>query len=274
MTGGDHGMASDALPGHEPASIRRPPITVDTAALLGSFAHLTFALERDADVSRYLDLAADLAAGLLPCRALALVQLDDQRPGHIAFSPNDATFVPWVVRESTDGPWFEAARTGEAVVCTIDDQLPGHLAGFGRRARAIGLLSCAVFPFAQVDPGSRAGTAAGALVALRLDPGRWTDDELGIGMLLATVVSAQLHQHRAVVDATLRAQQLQHALDGRVVVEQAKGMVAVVAGVSVSVAFELLRARARRTSRSLLDVATDVVERRIDARQIAPDPPV
>jgi AmiR/NasT family two-component response regulator len=54
---------------------------------------------------------------------------------------------------------------------------------------------------------------------------------------------------------TLVAEQLRGALDSRVVIEQAKGMLAERAGLEVGVAFELLRRQARETSTPLRDVA-------------------
>lgn len=61
-----------------------------------------------------------------------------------------------------------------------------------------------------------------------------------------------------------RTIQLQRALDSRVVIEQAKGMVAYMLGVDVKEAFEILRAAARRTRRTIHSVAAEVLEHRTD----------
>lgn len=53
--------------------------------------------------------------------------------------------------------------------------------------------------------------------------------------------------------------QLQQALDSRVVIEQAKGMIAARAGIDTARAFELMRATARASGRPLAEVAEDVV---------------
>ena len=58
------------------------------------------------------------------------------------------------------------------------------------------------------------------------------------------------------------AAQLQHALDSRIVIEQAKGVLAERHGVSVNVAFDLLRASARSRQRKLHDLAQAVVDGR------------
>ena len=58
-------------------------------------------------------------------------------------------------------------------------------------------------------------------------------------------------------------EQLQTALDSRVIVEQAKGVLSEQGAVGVAKAFDTLRAYARRTQRLIDDVAADVVERRL-----------
>jgi GAF domain-containing protein len=266
VSGGDQGgiVGAHGRPSHVGDPL---PDDAPLAAVLGAFAHLGVLLEREPDVTRYLDLAADVAGELLTCTALAVVLVRDRRPEYAAFSPNDATYVPWVLRESDDGPWFEAIDHGSAVVCRIDD-LPPHLTSFRRRATSIGVMSCAAFPL-RVAGDDQAIEIPGALVALRLDSAPWGRSDLSLGTSLAAVITAQLHQHHAVLAATRRAQQLQVALDGRVVLEQAKGMAAATLDVTVGVAFELLRAWARRHRRSVHDVAGDVVARRLDVRALA-----
>ncbi len=56
-----------------------------------------------------------------------------------------------------------------------------------------------------------------------------------------------------------RTQQLQHALDSRIAIEQAKGVLAERLGISVGDAFEILRLAARSTRRTVHDVASDVL---------------
>ena len=69
--------------------------------------------------------------------------------------------------------------------------------------------------------------------------------------------------------ATVLAEQLQTALNTRVVVEQAKGVVAEQMKIDVGEAFELLRGYARRRGARLGDVVTDVVEGRLPASALS-----
>lgn len=74
---------------------------------------------------------------------------------------------------------------------------------------------------------------------------------------MATVYVVMVSQLRS---AEQLAAQLQHALDSRVIIEQAKGVLARAHDVDVSTAFERLRRYARRNHRILHDVAAEVVD--------------
>jgi AmiR/NasT family two-component response regulator len=74
---------------------------------------------------------------------------------------------------------------------------------------------------------------------------------------MATVYVVMVSQLRS---AEQLAAQLQHALDSRVVIEQAKGVLARAHEVDVSGAFERLRRHARNNHRNLHDVAAEVVD--------------
>ncbi len=55
------------------------------------------------------------------------------------------------------------------------------------------------------------------------------------------------------------ATQLQHALDSRIVIEQAKGMLSERHGLRPAEAFQRIRMQARSANRRVHDVATDIV---------------
>ena len=69
----------------------------------------------------------------------------------------------------------------------------------------------------------------------------------------------------------IRCEQLQHALESRVVIEQAKGILAERYGCSTDRAFEALRSAARSTQRKLHDLASEVVSSRETPPSIRPD---
>lgn len=85
------------------------------------------------------------------------------------------------------------------------------------------------------------------------------DDEVRVVQALADVATIALLQERNIAHADSLAEQLQVALNTRIVIEQAKGALARQEGSTPSEAFELLRSEARRSRRRLVDVATEVI---------------
>jgi AmiR/NasT family two-component response regulator len=86
------------------------------------------------------------------------------------------------------------------------------------------------------------------------------DEEMRVVQALADIATIAILQERLIHQAEVLNEQLQHALNSRVVIEQAKGAVARSLGVSVAEAFDLLRSHARRERVGLTDLALRVVE--------------
>jgi hypothetical protein len=99
----------------------------------------------------------------------------------------------------------------------------------------------------------------GGMVLLRR-PGRARPDGLAAWPgALAAVAASVLIQQRALTDLARRADQLQIALTSRIVIEQAKGVLAERGGLDVQTAFDRLRRYARAHRHRLTDVAAEVV---------------
>jgi GAF domain-containing protein len=103
----------------------------------------------------------------------------------------------------------------------------------------------------------------GALNLFRRTDEPFTADEIAIAQAMAEMAAIGLIQERALRERTLLTEQLQAALLSRVVIEQAKGMLAEYLKMSVDDAFQLLRSYTRDHNRKLSDVARDVVDRKI-----------
>ena len=106
----------------------------------------------------------------------------------------------------------------------------------------------------------------GSLNLLRTFPGPLNPDDLGAAQALADVATIGILQHRLAEEANLLSEQLQSALSSRVVIEQAKGVLAEYAATSIDLAFGALRHYARSHNVHLTDVARAVV-----ARDLRPD---
>jgi len=85
--------------------------------------------------------------------------------------------------------------------------------------------------------------------------------DLDAAQALADVAAVGLVQQRLARETGLLAEQLESALQSRATIEQTKGVLAVKAHVSISQAFGILEAEARASSRSVVSLAQDVVDR-------------
>jgi AmiR/NasT family two-component response regulator len=113
----------------------------------------------------------------------------------------------------------------------------------------------------------------GALNLFQAGAGGLAEADVVAGQAMADVATIGILQERALVGARVLAEQLQSALNSRVVIEQAKGMVAAGADVPLEVAFRLLRAHARSNNVGLSEVAARVLDGRLPVAAIVPAPP-
>jgi len=112
----------------------------------------------------------------------------------------------------------------------------------------------------------------GALNLFRGSDEPFTGSEIEIVQAMAEIAAIGLIQERALRERNLLAEQLQAALNSRVIIEQAKGMLAEYLTVTVDDAFGLLRSYARNHNRKLSEVASDVVDRQLPAAALNRQP--
>ncbi|MBW3605995.1 MAG: GAF and ANTAR domain-containing protein [Actinobacteria bacterium] len=128
---------------------------------------------------------------------------------------------------------------------------------FTPRILEIGMRSTCAFPLRLRND------RIGALNVYRAQPRAYTDDEVRLGQALADIAAVGILQERAVVEAERRAEQLQRALNSRVLIEQAKGVIAERHDMAPTAAFELLRRYARSNNRKLRDVCNELIDGRL-----------
>ena len=113
----------------------------------------------------------------------------------------------------------------------------------------------------------------GALGVFGTVVGDLDDAEVKIVQALGDVAAIALLQERTISSGEDLTEQLQGALNTRIVIEQAKGAAAQAHDVSVDVGFEMIRAYARRTHQRLSDVARLVVTEPSVLRDLTADRP-
>jgi hypothetical protein len=146
--------------------------------------------------------------------------------------------------QNQDGPCLECFSSGEAVLNVhLDTSGDGRWPHFAPQARQVGYLVVHAFPIRH-----RAVTIGmvNAFATAKADLG---PDEIQVGEAMAQMAAIGLLHQRAALDRQTVIEQLQHALDGRVTVEQAKGVLSERFEISLADAYQLLRQYARATRR-------------------------
>jgi len=228
--------------------------------IVASFVSMAGSLARGHDVNELLtQLAADCTR-LLDVNAAGLLLADSRGALHVVAASSERV---------ADLEAFQAQRAqGPCHTCYLD----GHPVNVPDLAAA-----AARWPeFATV--AGRAGVASVHAVPMRLrdevvgalnlfgsSPGRLNDADLRLAQALADVATIALVQDRAAADRDVVNEQLQNALDSRVVLEQAKGVLSYSGDLDVPGAFAALRQYARDHNLKLTDLSRALVNRTLPA---------
>lgn len=207
------------------------------------------------------------AVGGLPLVSAAGVLLIDPE-GELSGSamPADAARRHALLRlQSTAGPCVDACRAGRSLAIDDISRLRPRHPAFAIRSARLGLHSVRVLPLLW------RGEALGALNLFGDRPGAAIADDAGYGGALAALAAGAIWHTRVLADTRLLNGRLQQALDSRVLIEQAKGMLAMRTGLSPDAAFDLIRGHARRTRRRLVDIARAVVDGTDDGSDMLTD---
>jgi GAF domain-containing protein len=219
------------------------------------FVELADTLVSGFDVVEFLHTLTERCVELLDVGAAGVVLVDRQGTLRVMASSDErAHTLELFEAQNEEGPCLHCVRTGEAVVNEPLRVEGNRWPAFGREARARGFRSVHALPLRLRDQ------VLGALNLFSDEESRLAEAELVMGQALADVATIGLLQGRAMEEARVLADQLQRALNSRVIIEQAKGMVAEQAGVDPHDAFRLLRDYARNGADVLSDVARAVVK--------------
>ena len=229
--------------------------TVSTERLSQIFVEVADTLVDDFDLHDFLHMLTVRTADLVGASAVGLL-LADQR-GHLRFmaaSDEKARVLEIFQVQVSEGPCFDAYSSAAPVLNADLRESGDRWPEFTRHALAAGFRSVHAFPMRLRQEVIGALNVFGSTVG-----GNFDAAEVQIVQALTDVAAIALLQERAVRRGELLTEQLQGALNSRIVIEQAKGAVAQALGISIDAAFTALRGYARRTNRKLTDVAHAVL---------------
>ena len=222
--------------------------------LLETFVELADTLTDDFDLIDFLHLLVDRCIALLGVDAAGLL-LTDQR-GQLqvmASSSEQVRLLELFQLQNDQGPCLDAFAAGTGVSHADLRTAGARWPRFAVAATEAG--------FAAVDalPMRLRSEVIGALNLFRASPGVLSDTALRTARALVDVATIGLLQERSIRHQEIITEQLQSALHSRVVIEQAKGLVAERLGIDMDGAFAALRGYARSRNLKLSDVARAVI---------------
>lgn len=223
-----------------------------------AFVKLTGALVADYEVLDLLYALVEASVDLLGASAAALVLADPHGELQVVASTSEESQLVEIRQlRAGEGPCVECYKTGTPVFVEDIASLHRQWPDFQATALSQGFRSV------QAVPMRVQGRTIGSMGLFGNDPGTMARSDTAIGQALADVATISILQERTIKEATLVNEQLQRALNSRVLIEQAKGIIANRSQVSMEEAFRRLRSSARSNSQSLQETASQVIERRL-----------
>ena len=206
------------------------------------------------DLIDFLQRVATHTSDLVDAHAAGLLLADDR--GHLqlmAASDETAEMLELFQVQTSEGPCHDCYHHGEAVINADLREAADRWPMFAPRAVAAGYRSVHAFPMRWQRK------VLGALNLFGVNPGQMATEDARVVQALADIATIGLLQERAIRHGEQLSEQLQSALNSRILIEQAKGALAQMHGGSPDDGFTLLRDYCRRHRLRLTDIARAVV---------------
>jgi hypothetical protein len=235
--------------------------------LVEAFVTLADTLVDDYDVIDFLEVLAERAVEILDVSAAGIMLADGNgRLRHAACSSEQMRLAELFEIQLEQGPCFDAYRRHAAISSDSPEDALTRWPAFAPRAIESGFLSVSAVPMrlrAQV---------IGALNLFSTDRRRLATADVRVAQAMADIATIGILHERALGDARTLTGQLEGALESRISIEQAKGIIAEHNGISVDAAFALLRGYVRRHQLRLRDTAAGIIHGTVRLDQLTEVP--
>ena len=223
--------------------------------LPATFVELTDTMVADFDVIDFLHVLTDRSVQLLDVSAAGLLLADPRGELRVVAASSEAARLLELFQLQNDqGPCLDCFRAGRPVAAA-------DLAAEARRwPRFAAAAQQAGFAAVQALPMRLRDQVIGALNLFRAVPGAFDPADIRIGQALADVATISLLHERSMRHSETLNEQLQTALNSRVIIEQAKGKLAERLGLDMDQAFNVLRNHARTRNQRLSDLAQAFID--------------
>lgn len=221
-----------------------------------AFVKIADTLVGDYDVLDLLYTLVEQSVELLDAAAAGLMLAGkDGALQVLASTSEESQLVEVLQQQSGAGPCVDCYTTGTPITIRDIAGTKDRWPEFRDAATSQGFRSVHAFPMRLH------GRTIGAMNLFRTEVGELTDEDVAIGQALADVSTISILQQRTIRESAVVNDQLQKALNSRILIEQAKGMVAHVQNIDTNEAFQRLRSYARANNRNLHETAEAVLNR-------------
>jgi GAF domain-containing protein len=226
-----------------------------------AFVELADTLVDDYDIIDLLDRLVSYSVELLAADAAGILLADSRRTLRVvASSQEEAKVMELLQLQADQGPCMDCFSTGAPVsvpdLADAATRWPVFVAAVAERG---------AYRSVHALPLRLRGEAIGAMNLFHRQPGSLPDADLAVGQALADVATIGILSERAIRRSETVTEQLQTALNSRVIIEQAKGVLAQHGNLTMVAAFDRLRRYARTHNTRLSEVARKVVETDLSA---------
>jgi len=222
--------------------------------LVEVFVQVADTLSDDFHVHDFVQTLAERCVELVDVDAAGVLLADgDGALQSIASTSESVHALGELQLTSGQGPWFDCYRSGRPLpnVDVCADRVTW--AEFSEAARSLQYTRAHILPLRWQEH------VIGVVALLGTGHGELSAEQLAVAQGLADLATIGLAHERQVRHLSVLSEQLQAALDSRILIEQAKGVLAERARVTVDDAFTLMRSYARRCGRPLRVVACGIV---------------
>ncbi len=225
----------------------------DRELLVAELSGFTRLLLSSYDLDAVLQDLSERVTQVLGLAGAGVSLVQEDRLVYATAVPGRVTALERAQEQAQAGPCVQASRDRQVVAIPDVRARAGEWGAYCAAAEQAGVLAVAGVPMQLVD------RVVGALDLYAEGVRDWSAEDLAVAQVLADMATGYLVNASALDQQRQLNQQLQRALDSRVVIEQAKGIIAATHAVPMPDAFGVLRGHARAHNASLRAVAEAVV---------------
>jgi len=219
------------------------------------FVELADTLVEEFDPVDFLHMLTERAVEVLEVDAAGLLLADaHDHLKLVAYTVERARLLELFEVQTAEGPCIECFATGRPLINIDAEEVSSRWPGFAQAASIVGFGSTHALPLRLRE------SVLGTLNLFTEAPAQLSVEDAAIGQAMADIATIGLLNERGAREQSLLSRQLQEALDSRVIIEQAKGVLAATESISVDEAFSRLRLLARRSGRRLSEMARAAVD--------------